>query len=217
MKTPKKEIKQAVIRKELGTVRVSYYRNDNKNTKGTLNLMLNAETYTYLNKPLRIKLVNIWVSHDLLCLQVMEAVDDEGYALTASNNPTTPYWAAVYNVASEFAKHNISPFAVVRAAVIGSAPQANGQKWVVIGIKIDQLKPPASRGKRKEVAKTPVETSYMMIQALRTLATESVPQTNEAVSTLRRAINQLVKPMDLQLSINEDGLLEVSRVTLKKL
>lgn len=214
MKTPKKEIKQAKMEKDLGLIKIGYYRNGGK---GILDLAINAETYTFLDKPLRMKLVNTWISHDLLCIQLTEASDLEGYAVSATNNPTTPHRVAILNVTPELVKHGISPFSRVRAAVLGSFSRETGQKWVIVGIKLDQLRPPIPRGKKKEPEKAPLEASYMMVQALRTLSTEGIPQTNDAVSTLRRAINQLVKPMDLQLSINEDGLLEVSRVTLKRL
>jgi len=205
--------------RELGIAGVGYYMP----SKGSavLHMQISADAYEFLSKPSRVKLENCWVENGILIFQLGRAEDYEGYSVRFTTYPGTPYTVSILNVEEALTKHSVGPFGKMHGSIIGFTTQ-DKQKHIVIGLKLNDMRPPASYTRKSKLKPRPEfnrgeDISKTMQEALRALNIEPVPQTNETVRILKNAINQLVEPMNLRLEVNEHGLLEVSRLTLKKL
>jgi len=196
---------------ELGHISLAYY----KSSKGTLNIGLTSKVVNWVGQATRLAPTRVWNDQGMLCLQMVATRNpSQGYRISSRISDTYPY-RCICTTQSSLMK-GIKPFGALTATILGLIVE--GEKTLIIAAQEDRLGDVREQAMYDRKAVKPEKSvSAEVVAALNTINKQNLPETEATVSILKRAINSLVEPLSLELSVNSLGQLEIVRYTKKNL
>lgn len=205
----------------LGNVSLAYYATQ----QGTLNISLtkkivdwmgkqerNADGRLFAVRALRLQPTKLWREQGMICFQFLCTRDlKAGYSVLPQRQHNFPY-RVICTHKGQF-MGDIPNFGRIHTQALGFQ-EPDGMKRLVIAVLEKDLVPVRPQKKRGKIK---VDDEVLVDNALQIIDRGPLPETDATVSILKRALNDLVDKLDLELSVNEEGYLEIIRYTPKKL